>query len=182
MDSKQRRLRGNRSYAVGLSLPLRLAVFGLLALGATLSGERALSGERPSSPVPSAARHVALPKVARPRARHRFAVQTIPIYLCATPDTVDGGNGTITCTLTVDRQTGDTGLVQVGCDQPGALVSPGGSWPYLLLLPSGETTVTFTIATNSVQADTPVTIYACTSNADAGDPDSWSAQTTVTVH
>src|SRR5438552_4290833 len=71
---------------------------------------------------------------------------TIPIRLSLTPDAVQGGNGTIQCTVDVDQAPAGGGSVQVTCDHPDVLVSPTGSWPYILQIPGGGTSASFAIS------------------------------------
>lgn len=115
---------------------------------------------------------------ARPASLQRLAVQSLPIDIFCTPNTVSGGTN-FGCTITVNQAGGS---ILVSCDHPSLLVSPSGSWPYTLNYPSGGSTVaTFTIGSNGVSSDTPVKIYACESDWDITNPANWQVVTTVTL-
>jgi len=105
--------------------------------------------------------------------------QTIPIFSSATPQSVVGGSGSPSVTITVDN-TG--GAILIGTDHPSLLVSPSGSWPYQLNYPDGgSTSQTITLATAQVSQSTNVKIYACPSDEDISNPNNWTTNLTVTL-
>lgn len=103
----------------------------------------------------------------------------IPIYM-SLPGSIQSGV-TFTVSVTVGSVPTNGGYVQVGCNQPGLFTSPSGSWPYHLQYAGGSsTTASFSVQSSS-SANTSVTVYACTSDADPNDPSQWSVNGTLSA-
>ena len=111
---------------------------------------------------------------ARGAASPRHLVQTIPIVFRFTPQSLDGGSGSITVTVEVDQIPAGGSSVQVSTDHPGLLTSPSGSWPYHHTFAEGSSvSQTFTVGTSSVSQNMSIQLYTCEEGVDITNSANW---------
>jgi hypothetical protein len=110
---------------------------------------------------------------------HLHETGMIPIYM-GLPAAVQSG-ATFNVSVTVNGVPTGGGYVLVGCNQPGLLTSPSGSWPYhLQYVGCSSTTAAFAVQSVS-GANTSVTFFACPSDANPNDPSQWSVSGSLSL-
>lgn len=107
-----------------------------------------------------------------------FCGDLIPIRLSLVSSSAQGG--TIQCTVDVDQVPAGGGSVQVNTDRPDLLVSPTGSWPYVLTFPAGAgTSMTFPISRQLTSSTATANVGACQTGVDSSNPANWQASSSV---
>src|SRR5580658_8739173 len=130
-------------------LPLYVtAIFSSVSGGSLAAGEQTCRPSACHSYVPRSVSHYIAPDT-----------HIIPISLTLPSSAIISGDST-TLSMTVDSVPAGGGYVQILCDTPDALASPGGTWPYQVVYADGSSTAaSVTVTASSVTASTTVTMY-----------------------
>lgn len=102
-----------------------------------------------------------------------MAVISMPLEIGVSPSSVVGGTGTFSVSVSVNQAGGS---IQLDTDHRSLLVSPSGSWPYVMSYPSGApTSQTVQVTTLQAPQNTQVKLIAGAAGADMSNPANWSA-------